>query len=88
MKSATRAVDDGIRKDRELVEKLRTRISSAIGNVMNSEINMLTNAAEAVVRAGSLLDERERLNKEEVIAARAALKVSGLVPGAAMRGRK
>lgn len=79
MKKFSNAVADGIKRDRAVVAKLRTRIERRISiSGDGPDLYSLANAAEIVVRTNAVLDDRERLNSEEVVKARAAVMSGGL----------
>lgn len=79
--SKSTAVADGIRKDRALTEKLRARIEASVPGAHGTDLYSLASAAETLVRTNAVIDDRERLSKEDVIMARAAVRAGGLVAG-------
>lgn len=65
MKKSDNAAASGIRKDRELIDQLRRRISSRVGSASApGDISVLAGATEAAIRAGAVIDDRERMSKE------------------------
>lgn len=69
---------DEINADRELIDAIRRRLSARAAAAAGSDLWSLVQAAQTLMSAGSIVDEREIRQDEGVQRARLALQMGGI----------